>query len=74
MKVFKPLQRQYVPRKAADATLTIPQNEHEKTSLKADTKVVEMYEDDGWKEWQDSVVVYEFTNESIETIPGKLEQ
>ena len=53
------------------ATLAMPANEHEKPAVQADTRVVEMYEDDGWKEWQDSVVVYEFTNDALDTVPEK---
>jgi len=73
MKVFKPISRQFTPRVAADATLSLPANENEAQPTEVDTHVVEMYDDDGWKEWQDSVFVDEFTNEAIQTVPGKLE-
>jgi len=73
MKVFNPIKRQFAPRVSVDATISLPANEHEATPTKVDTEVVEMYEDDGWKEWQDSVFVEEFTNDAIQTVPGKLE-
>ena len=73
MKVFKAINRQFTPRVSVDATISLPANENEAPPTKVDAEVVEMYEDDGWKAWQDSVFVDEFTNDAMQTVPGKLE-
>ena len=73
MKVFKPISRKFIPRVSVDATLSRPANDYESPPSKADVAVVEMYDEDGWKEWQDSVFVNEFTNEALDTVPGELE-
>lgn len=72
MKVFKPISRKFAPRVATDATLSLPADEDESIPAKVDVAVVEMYDEDGWKEWQDSVFVNEFTDEALDTVPGKL--
>jgi len=72
MNIFSPIKRQFVPRRKVDVTLTMLERAHDQTSPKADTEVIEMHGDDAWQEWQDSVFVVEFTDEAMNTVPGKL--
>lgn len=72
MDVFKPIKRTFVPRSKAPATLALPANENEPPPDAPDVEVTEMQGEDGWQEWQDSVMVDEFTNDALQTIPGEL--
>lgn len=72
MQVYKPLQRTFVPRKKVESTLALPENEQQPAPTEVDAEVVELHGDDGWHEWQDSVLVDEFTNEALQTVPGEL--
>ena len=71
MKIFKPIPSQFQPRVSIDATIAVLANDGDPAPDKVDVEIVEMYEDDGWKAWQDSAFVEEFTNSALQTIPGR---
>lgn len=74
MDFFKPLKRQFVPRRKSTATLALPADgEEAPQSAAADAVVTEMQGDDGWMQWQDSVQVQEYLDECLRTVPGRLE-
>ncbi len=71
MEVFKPITRKFVAKKAA-TTLVLPSDDKDAPPPFVDSEVVEFQGDDGWKQWQDSVFVEEFTDEAMQTVPGEL--
>lgn len=72
MDVYKPIKRQFVPRKKTVATLALPEEGKPVEPGSVDAEVVELQGDDGWQQWQDSVFVDEFTNEATQTVPGEI--
>lgn len=72
MDVYKPIKRVFVPRAKKEATLALPADDNALPPTQVDAEVTELQGDDGWQQWQDSVMVEEFTNDALQTLPGEL--
>lgn len=73
MEIYKPIKRVFVPRTRQGATIALPAASGDLPPTGVDAEIVEFQGDDGWQQWQDSVMVEEFTNDALQTVPGALE-